>query len=311
MNSSVELQRYKKLVMIAGGASVATAILFIIIKLVVWIISSSTVIFASLTDSIFDLLASLVNLLALKFSLAPPDKEHRFGHHKSQALASLAQAAFIGGSSVLLVVHGIERCIHPQGVLYLDLAIIVSVISIVITVLLVLLQTYVYKLTRSEAISADRLHYLSDVTLNVGVLLALALSYYGYLWADGLFASLIGLFIMKGAYVIGFRAVQTLLDKSLGRNSIKKIINAIHSVGDVKSIHDLKTHRAGPMVYIQGHLVLDGNMDLFKAHDIVDEIEKRIRIDFPDAEIILHMEPDTQSTYEDVVFFDSAEDKTE
>ena len=190
MNSSVELQRYKKLVMLAGGASVATAILFIIIKLVVWIISSSTVIFASLTDSIFDLLASLVNLLALKFSLAPPDKEHRFGHHKSQALASLAQAAFIGGSSVLLVVHGIERCLHPQGVLYLDLAIIVSVVSIVITVLLVLLQTYVYRLTKSEAISADRLHYLSDVTLNIGVLLALALSYYGYLWADGLFASL-------------------------------------------------------------------------------------------------------------------------
>ncbi|MBW7570849.1 MAG: cation diffusion facilitator family transporter [Succinivibrio sp.] len=311
MNSSVELQRYKKLVMIAGGASVATAILFIIIKFVVWVISSSTVIFASLTDSIFDLLASLVNLLALKFSLSPPDKEHRYGHHKSQALASLAQAAFIGGSSVLLVIHGIERCLHPQGVLYLDLAIIVSVISIVITVLLVLLQTYVYRLTRSEAISADRLHYLSDVTLNIGVLLALALSYYGYLWADGLFASLIGLFIMKGAYVIGFRAVQTLLDKSLGRDSIKKIINAIHSIGDVKSVHDLKTHRAGPMVYIQGHLVLDGNMDLFKAHDIVDEIEKKIRIDFPDAEIILHMEPDTQSTYEDVVFFDSAEDKTE
>ena len=311
MNSSVELQRYKKLVMIAGGASVATAILFIIIKFVVWVISSSTVIFASLTDSIFDLLASLVNLLALKFSLSPPDKEHRYGHHKSQALASLAQAAFIGGSSVLLVIHGIERCLHPQGVLYLDLAIIVSVISIVITVLLVLLQTYVYRLTRSEAISADRLHYLSDVTLNIGVLLALALSYYGYLWADGLFASLIGLFIMKGAYVIGFRAVQTLLDKSLGRDSIKKIINAIHSIGDVKSVHDLKTHRAGPMVYIQGHLVLDGNMDLFKAHDIVDEIEKKIRIDFPDAEIILHMEPDTQSTYEDVVFFDAAEDKTE
>ena len=311
MNSSVELQRYKKLVMIAGGASVATAILFIIIKFVVWVISSSTVIFASLTDSIFDLLASLVNLLALKFSLSPPDKEHRYGHHKSQALASLAQAAFIGGSSVLLVIHGIERCLHPQGVLYLDLAIIVSVISIVITVLLVLLQTYVYRLTRIEAISADRLQYLSDVTLNIGVLLALALSYYGYLWADGLFASLIGLFIMKGAYVIGFRAVQTLLDKSLGRDSIKKIINAIHSIGDVKSVHDLKTHRAGPMVYIQGHLVLDGNMDLFKAHDIVDEIEKKIRIDFPDAEIILHMEPDTQSTYEDVVFFDSAEDKTE
>ena len=85
------LQRYKKLVLLAGAASVCTAVLFILIKLTVWIMSASTVIFASLTDSIFDLLASLVNLLALKFSLAPPDKEHRFGHHKSQALASQAQ----------------------------------------------------------------------------------------------------------------------------------------------------------------------------------------------------------------------------
>ena len=93
--------------------------------------------------------------------------------------------------------------------------------------------------------------------------------------------------------------------------SLKKIIKAIHSVGEVKSIHDLKTHRAGPMVYIQGHLVLDGNMNLFKAHDIVDEIEKKIRVDFPDSEIVLHMEPDTKSTYDDVVFFDSEDDKTE
>ncbi|MDY6466895.1 MAG: cation transporter, partial [Succinivibrio dextrinosolvens] len=100
---NTQLEQYRKLVLLAGGASVITAVLFILIKFGVWMISSSTVIFASLTDSIFDLLASLVNLLALRFSLLPPDDEHRFGHHKSQSLASLAQAAFIGGSAVLLI----------------------------------------------------------------------------------------------------------------------------------------------------------------------------------------------------------------
>ena len=68
------LKSYKKLVILAGVASVCTSILFILIKLAVWLVSSSTVIFASLTDSMFDLLDSLVNLLALRFSLTPPDK---------------------------------------------------------------------------------------------------------------------------------------------------------------------------------------------------------------------------------------------
>lgn len=142
------LQKYRRLVMLAGTASVSTAVLFIVIKFVVWMFSGSSVIFASLTDSIFDMLASLINLLALRFSLAPPDKEHRFGHHKSQSLASLAQAAFIGGSAVLLIIHGVQRCISPEEVSHIGAALIVSIVCIVFTVLLVLLQTYVYSKTK-------------------------------------------------------------------------------------------------------------------------------------------------------------------
>ena len=303
-NENTSLQKYKKLVMLAGIASVSVAVTFIVIKVVVWLISSSTVIFASLTDSIFDLLASLVNLLALRFSLTPPDKEHRFGHFKSQALASVAQAGFIGGSPVLLVIHGVERCITPQNLVHVDLAILVSVVSIVFTILLVLFQTYVYNRTQSEAIGADRLHYLSDVSLNIGVIAALILDRYGYKWADGLFASLIGVYILKGAYSIGFRAIQTLLDKSLSQKSLTKILNQINSVHGVKSIHDLKTHRAGPMVFIQGHIVMDENLSLKKAHDIVNEVELLIRKDFQDVEFSFHMEPDLASTYESVQFED-------
>lgn len=300
-----QLGQYKKLVLLAGGASVFTAVIFILIKFCVWMISSSTVIFASLTDSIFDLLASLVNLLALKFSLSPPDQEHRFGHHKSQSLASLAQAAFIGGSAVLLISHGIERCVNPINIEHIDLALYVSIICIIFTILLVIFQTYVYKKTQSEAIAADRLHYLSDVSLNIGVIVALFLSNYGYKWADGFFACGIGLLILKGAYQIGVEAVQTLLDRSLDSISMNKIMQDIIKTDGVLSIHDLKTHRAGPVTFIQGHIVMDGKMSLEKAHNVVSEAELNIRKDFPDAEIILHMEPDEKETYDTVNFDDS------
>ena len=298
------LQKYRRLVMLAGTASVSTAVLFIVIKFVVWMFSGSSVIFASLTDSIFDMLASLINLLALRFSLAPPDKEHRFGHHKSQSLASLAQAAFIGGSAVLLIIHGVQRCISPEEVSHIGAALIVSIVCIVFSVLLVLLQTYVYSKTKSESIAADRLHYISDVSLNLGVVAALVLSSFGYMFADGLFAALIGGFILKGAYEIGMKAVQTLLDRSLSSEDMQKILEAIVKTEGVKDIHDLKTHSAGPMVYVQGHIVLDGGMSLFDAHEIVTLAEKRVRVHFPDAEITLHMEPDNFETRTSVNFTD-------
>lgn len=295
---------YKTLVMLAGFASVATASILIAIKGAVWFFSGSTSIFASLTDSMFDALASFVNLLALRYSLTPPDDEHRFGHYKSQSLASLAQAAFIGGSAVLLILHGIERIQKPQILEHIDIAIYVSIFAMVITALLILFQTYVFKHTKSEAIGADRFHYLSDIVLNLGVLFSLVLSKLGYVWADGLFASLIGLFILKGAYSIGAQACDTLLDKSLEQSELIKIAQTISSVKDVISFHDLKTHRAGPMVFIQAHVVVKGWMKTCCAHRVINEVEDRLEELYPESEITIHVEPDIPETYQDVKFKD-------
>ncbi len=311
MDTKTNIKHYKKLVLLAGFASVSTATLFIIVKFIVWMMTGSTVIFASLTDSIFDGLASLINLLALKFSLTPPDNEHRFGHYKTQALASLAQSAFIGGSAVVLISQGLQKILSPQPLYSIDLAIYVSIFSTLITIILIIFQTYVYRFTKSESIAADRLHYASDVVLNLGVILSLFLSFYGFTWADGLFASLIGFFILKGAYSIGMNAVQILLDHSLDGKDISKIISIILKQPGVASIHDLKTHYAGPMIYIQGHIVMDGNMNLYLCHNVINNVENNLRKEFLNAEIILHMEPDEEKTYDEVIFNDTSLHKEE
>lgn len=295
-------KKYRTLVMLAGMASVTTAVLLITVKAVIWFYSGSTSIFASLTDSMFDALASFINLLALRYSLTPPDDDHRFGHYKSQSLASLAQAAFIGGSAALLILHGINRIEHPQEVEHVDLAIYVSIIAVVITLVLILFQSFVFKRTQSEAIGADRLHYLSDIGFNLGVIIALVLSQQGYLWADGLFAAIIGLFILKGAWDIGRRAIDTLLDKSLSATEMMKISQVINSVPGIISVHDLKTHKAGPKVFIQCHAVLKGSMTVSHAHLIINEVEHKLEDLFPETEITIHMEPDIPETYETVVF---------
>lgn len=287
------LVSYRRLVMMAGTASVITGGAFVLVKLIVWFMSSSSSMFASFTDSLFDSLAAVLNLLVLRYSLKAPDKEHRFGHFKAQSLASLAQSAFIGGSAVLLIMHGIERFRNPQEIENAVIAICVSIGTILFTLLLVAFQSYVVSKTKSELVRVDRFHYISDIGLNLGVVAALLLSTFGYTWADGMFAVLIGMFILHGAYVIGVSATSTLVDKSLTPRENQAVMMAMLKTDGVKSLHDLKTRKAGPEYYIQCHLVLDSALELTQAHSIADKAESEIRKLFPEADICLHMEPDT------------------
>lgn len=297
--------RYKKLVLLAGTASVVTAILLILMKFIVWLFSGSATILASLTDSLIDLGASFINLLALRYALQPADKVHRFGHYKAEALASLSQAAFICGSALLLIFNGYERLVKPVAIGYIDIAIYVSIASIALTILLTMFQGYVCKLTQSEAVAADRFHYLSDVGLNLSVIISLVLTRMGYEWSDGLVTILLGLYIMKSSWHIGQIAVGTLLDKSMSVTDNNKIIRSILAVEGINSFHDLRTRKAGPQHYIQCHIVLDHNMSLAHAHDIASEAEGNIRRFFPDADIMLHMEPEGDDTFKDITFVDS------
>lgn len=303
VNDNSSLTSYRKLVMMAGTASVITGASFVLLKLIVWFMSSSSSMFASFIDSLFDSLASVLNLFVLRYSMKAPDVDHRFGHYKAQSLASLAQSAFMGGSAVLLVIHGIDRFRHPQAIENAPLALAVAFGTIVAALLLVAFQTYVCRRTSNELIKADRFHYISDMGLNFGVIGALLLSYFGYLWADGFFAIIIGLLILRGAYVIGVEAAGTLVDKSLNVRENQAIMMAVLKTNGVKSLHDLKTRRAGPEYYIQCHIVLNPSQTLADAHNVADSVENAIRAIFPEADISLHMEPDTPEIQQDAMIF--------
>ncbi len=282
---------YSRWVTLAGLASTATAGILILAKLVAWLMTGSSSLLASLTDSLMDISASLINLFALRYSLTPADHNHSFGHGKAESLASLAQAAFITGSALVLVMNGISRLINPEPLKNLDIGLWVTVGSLALTLVLVAFQSLVVQKTQSQAIRADRLHYQSDVLFNIGVLLALGCSWYGWLWADGLFAILLGLFILKGALEIGYEAVQTLLDRQLPDGERAQIVELVKSVPGVHGIHDLRTRQAGPLRFIQLHMELDDTLPLMRAHDLADQAETLILDKYPGADVIIHMDP--------------------
>jgi ferrous-iron efflux pump FieF len=277
----------------AAIASVCVASILIVTKFAAWLMTDSISLLSTLIDSILDAAASLVNLLAIHHALQPADREHRFGHGKAEPLASLAQAAFICGSAAFLMVQAGERVAHPRTLANTDIGYYLMVFSIVLTVLLVAFQRYVVRKSGSIAIDADSLHYQTDVLINLGVMLSLFLSSsLGWVYADPLIAILIALYIVKGAWGIGQSALAILMDRELEDEDRQKIRSIVMAHKEVLGLHDLRTRSSGVHVFIQFHLELDGDMRLKQAHDISEEVERELMEAFPNAEVIIHEDPE-------------------
>ncbi len=272
-------------------ASVAVASTLALAKIIAWWWTDSVSLLASLMDSLLDIAASLINFFAIRYALQPPDAEHRFGHGKAESIAGLAQAAFVGGSALFLLIQSVQRFIHPVEIHQTQAGIIVMGFSIALTLLLVLAQRVVVKNTGSTAIKADSLHYLTDLLSNAGVLLALILTTAGHVWADAVVALLIAIYILHSAWEIGHEAFEQLMDRELPDDDRSRILQIARSVEGVQGVHELKTRKAGNTVIIQLHLEMDPEIRLRQAHDIADTVERELRRVFPGADVITHQDP--------------------
>ncbi|MEE1285477.1 MAG: cation diffusion facilitator family transporter [Ruminobacter sp.] len=291
ISKNCQVNEYARLVKIAGWLSITTATILILSKIVALLMTQSSTLLASLTDSFLDVFAAVINLIAINYSLHPADEQHRYGHGKIESIASLSQAVLIGGSSFFLIIHGITRVYSPITIENIDVGIEITILSMVLTVVLISIQSFVIKKTKSQVIIADRLHYLSDVIFNIGVLISLYISSCGFLYFDGLFSIILGLYILKSSYMLLVSSLRVLIDTQIDESDVFKILDIIQSEEEVKGVHDLRTRRAGSSIFIQAHIELDKNMSLDKAHSIADNIEHAIIHVYPNADVTLHMEP--------------------
>ncbi|MEI6893188.1 MAG: cation diffusion facilitator family transporter [Colwellia sp.] len=278
-------------VRLAAILSTSTALILVVIKLYAWLVTGSSAMLASTTDSILDLFASLMSIAILHFALAPADKEHSFGHGKAESLAGLVQASFVLGSATILVFSGISRVLNPQVIVQSEVAIWVTIISIALTLLLVAFQRFVIKRTGSIIINGDALHYQSDLLLNLGVLAAIFLSQGVWPHADGVFTILVAIYLVFGAGKIMVQSISQLMDTELTDADLAKIKTIVLAHNQAIGIHELRTRQSGVKKIIQFHLELADDLSLLLAHSIGDEIELSLCNALAPCEILIHQDP--------------------
>ena len=274
--------------------STSVATFLTIMKFAVGIMSGSVAVLASAMDSILDMLVSIFNYFAISNSEKPADNAFNYGRGKIEALASVIEGVIISMSGLFLLYTAVKKYFNEESSTYIDVSLIVMIISLFVTIMLVAYLNSVAKKTNNMVIKADALHYKTDVWVNAAVLISLVGVWAtGYEIIDIVVGGAISIFIIYSAYELIEEGVLVLLDRALDEEVSEKIVNIIKNEKRVNDYHHLKTRTAGGNNFVEVHLVFDCLITLMDAHRTSDRIEDEIKkIDQSRDWIInIHMDP--------------------
>jgi ferrous-iron efflux pump FieF len=288
-----------KLTARAAIASIAMAVTLIVLKSWAAYETNSTAMLGSLADSGLDLIASLVVLLGVRIAAQPADYDHRFGHGKAEALASLVQVILITISAIFIAVRAVQRLLAGAQTADAELGIGVSLLAMILTVALISYQRHVVRRTGSLAIGTDRLHYSSDLLLNGSVILALALDQFaGLPGADAVFGLLIAVWLLWGAWKASSHAFDQLMDREWPDDLRERFLAAAKEYPELAGLHDLRTRSSGTHYFAQFHVWVPAQWTVQEAHDRLDAVEEALQERFPGTEILIHVDPEGQTDRE-------------
>jgi ferrous-iron efflux pump FieF len=276
----------------AAYASIAMAVFLTVLKTWAAWTTGSTAMLGSLADTSLDLVASIATLIGVWIAAQPADREHRFGHGKAEALAAIVQVMLIAISAAGIAFRAISQMTGAAETSAAEDGILVSVIAILATFALLWWQNHVIRRTGSVAIKTDNVHYKSDLFLNLAVIAALVLDQYaGLSGADPLFGLGIALWLAWGAWRAASEAADQLLDREWPEDKRQKFVEIAARHPELSNLHDLRTRTSGMHDFVQFHVDLPGDMSVLEAHDILEKVERDLCRNFPDMELLIHIDP--------------------
>ncbi len=279
----------------AALASVSLALILLIAKAWAAYRTGSTAMLGSLADTALDVIASITTLVGVRIAAVPADHDHRFGHGKAEALVALAQVALITVSAGGILWRAVDRLISGSQTQAMEDGIAVSVLAIALTFVLLWYQRRVIERTGSVAIKTDNIHYKSDVFLNGSVIIALVLDQALHIaGADAVFGIGIALWLLGGAYRASREAINQLMDREWPEEERQEFLDAAAQYDELRGLHDLRTRKSGTLRFVQFHVWVPANWTVQEAHDRLDHAEEELQKQFPDTEILIHVDPEGQ-----------------
>ena len=288
----MEDQKYHDLKLGERGAiiSIIAYICLSIIKIVIGYMSNSAALRADGLNNTTDIIASIAVLIGLKLSQKPPDKDHGYGHWKSETIASMVASFIMLAVGIQVLIAAITSMFQGGKESPDIMAAYVGIFSAI-----VMYGVYIYnkKLAikiNSKAVMAAAKDNISDAWVSIGTAVGIFGSQLNMPWLDTLTAIIVGLLICKTAWDI-FKQASHELSDGFDENKIQFYQDVITKVDGVKGIKEMKGRNYGNNEVIDIVILVNSTLNVKEAHDIATHVEKVMINDYGVYRVHVHVEP--------------------
>lgn len=276
---------------LSGIVGIFSNLFLFVIKFVIGTIVHSVSIQADGVNNLTDAGSNIISILSFHFANKPADKDHPFGHERTETIASL----FVG---ILILVLGFEtakesisKVIHPESIDFRIASVIILLISIIVKFWM---YTYNKKLSKtydSSLLEATALDSISDVCGTAAVLVSTLLSPVLHFNLDGYMGIVVSGIIIYGAYGLLRDMINSLIGEAPDPELVHNIVDRIMAHPAILGVHDMMLHNYGPnKIFASAHVEVDSSKDIFETHDHIDNIEREVKENM-NIDLVLHMDP--------------------
>lgn len=277
--------------------SIGTALVTMGMKYGAYLLTGSVGLLSDAIETLVNLAAAIVALVALRLAARPADEKHPYGHGKAEYMSAGAEGVMIVVAAALIIYTAIERLLHPEPLDALGLGLIITALATVLNLVVGLLIVRAGRRERSIALVADGKHLLTDVWTSIGVIVGVALVTVTH-WAplDSLVAMAVAVNILIVGYGLVRHAFDGLLDRALPVDERRQVMDVLDAVRDAYpagevAFHDVQTREAGRMRFVRMHVLVPGDWSVSRGHQLVADVEHRVKDVLPGAEVDTHVEP--------------------
>ena len=290
-NANNKEERRQRLGILSGRVGLVSNLFLFVIKLIAGLMSGSISIVTDAMNNLGDSASSVITLFGFRAASKPADKEHPFGHERSEYISGLIISIIIIYVGLQFLSSSFNQIMHPTPLNTSALVFVLLIVSIVINVLQGQFYRKMAKEIQSNTLQNSAQDSINDVYITTMVLVSSLVETWTGWQIDGYAGGLLSLFIIYS----GIQAIRDSIDDLLGKRpskvEIRQMKDLLDQYDNIVGYHDLLVHSYGPnQTFATIHIEIDDSWNLTRAHHLIDCIEEDFKHKLG-VELVCHLDP--------------------
>lgn len=291
LNKPSNLEPRTRLGLLAGIVGFISNLILAILKLFAGWLAGSVSIVTDAMNNLADTASSIVTIIGFRAASKPPDKEHPYGHERSEYISGLVISVVIIFVGLQFLITSAQKILDPSSLHAPPLVFVLLTISIVMKIVQGSFYRTTAKKIHSNALHSAAQDSFNDVYVTLVVLLASIIEMRFGWHIDGYAGFFLAIFIIYSGVDMIRKSINDLLGSRPDISKLTEMKKILDQFDTIIGFHDLLVHNYGPnRTFATIHIEIDDSWGLTEAHTLIHQIEKEFQ-DRLDIQLVCHVDP--------------------